>query len=105
MTINNYYEKIHQKEIENGALKLIDIDLFFQRIALEKKIYDDFELVEDLTIRNFRIVRQEGTRKVSRSIKHYNLQMIIAIGFKVDNERAVNFRKWTTQRDPPFLSW
>ena len=59
-----------------------------------KKIYDDSELVEDSTIRNFRIVRQEGTRKVSRSIKHYNLQMIIAIGFKVDNERAVNFRKW-----------
>ena len=59
-----------------------------------KKIYDDSELVEDSTIRNFRIVGQEGTRKVSRSIKHYNLQMIIAIGFKVDNQRAVNFRKW-----------
>ena len=59
-----------------------------------KKIYNDAELAEDSTIRNFRIVKQEGTRKVSRNIKHYNLQMIIAIGFKVDNQRAVNFRKW-----------
>ena len=59
-----------------------------------KKIYDDHELIEDSTIREFRIVQQEGTRKVTRNIKHYNLQMIIAIGFKVDNQRAVNFRKW-----------
>ena len=59
-----------------------------------KKIYDDHELIEDSTIREFRIVQQEGTRKVTRNIKHYNLEMIIAIGFKVDNQRAVNFRKW-----------
>lgn len=59
-----------------------------------KKIYSDSELEEDSTIRNFRIVQTEGSRQVSRDTKHYNLQMIIAVGFKVNNERAVQFRKW-----------
>ena len=59
-----------------------------------KKIYSDNELSEGATIRNFRIVQTEGTRQVSREVKHYSLQMIIAVGFKVNNERAVQFRKW-----------
>ena len=59
-----------------------------------KKIYSDSELEENATIRNFRIVQTEGSRQVTRDTKHYNLQMIIAVGFKVNNERAVQFRKW-----------
>ncbi len=59
-----------------------------------KKIYADSELEETATIRNFRIVQKEGSRQVTRNTKHYNLQMIIAVGFKVNNERAVQFRKW-----------
>ena len=59
-----------------------------------KKIYSDDELQEEATIRNFRIVQNEGNRQVSREINHYNLQMIIAVGFKVNNERAIQFRKW-----------
>lgn len=59
-----------------------------------KKIYSDSELEEDATIRNFRIVQTEGSRQVTRDTKHYNFQMIIAVGFKVNNERAVQFRKW-----------
>ena len=59
-----------------------------------QKIYADRELEEEATIRNFRIVQTEGTRQVSREVKHYSLQMIIAVGFKVNNERAVQFRKW-----------
>ena len=59
-----------------------------------KKIYADNELMPSSTIRNFRIVQIEGKRQVSRDIKHYSLQMIIAVGFKVNNERAVQFRKW-----------
>ena len=55
-----------------------------------KKIYADSELEEDATIRNFRIVQTEGSRQVTRDTKHYNLQMIIAVGFKVNNERAVH---------------
>lgn len=59
-----------------------------------RKIYDDNELSEGATIRNFRIVQTEGGREVSRDVKHYSLQMIISVGFKVNNERAVQFRKW-----------
>ena len=53
-----------------------------------EKIYRDGELTEEATIRKFRIVQQERTRLVRRSTLHYNLQMIIAVGFKVNNERA-----------------
>ena len=56
-----------------------------------KKIFEDSELEEDSVIRNFRITATDGK---SYDTKHYNLQMIIAIGFKVNSERAVQFRKW-----------
>ena len=59
-----------------------------------KKIYADNELSKDATIRKFRIVQTEGSREVTREVNHYSLQMIIAVGFKVNNERAVQFRKW-----------
>lgn len=59
-----------------------------------KKIFADDELQETATIRKFRIVQTEGSRQVSRDVMHYNLQMIIAVGFKVNNDRAVQFRKW-----------
>ena len=52
-----------------------------------KKIYADSELEESATIRNFRIVQTEGSRQATRDIKYYNLQMIIAVGFKVNNIR------------------
>src|SRR5699024_4835175 len=72
-----------------------------------KKIYADNELEENSTIRNFEIVQKEGNREVSRKVTHYNLQMIIAIGFKVDNERAVQFRKWANQivKDYTIKGW
>ena len=72
-----------------------------------KKIYSDSELEEDATIRNFRIVQIEGSRQVTRDIKHYNLQMIIAVGFKVNNERAVQFRKWANSivKDYTIKGW
>ncbi|MDR0332677.1 MAG: virulence RhuM family protein [Dysgonamonadaceae bacterium] len=59
-----------------------------------KNIFDDKELTEGATIRNFLIVQTEGNRQVQREVKHYNLQTIIALGFKINNERAVQFRKW-----------
>lgn len=62
-----------------------------------KKIFSDSELEEEATIRNFRIVQTEGERQVARSQKHYSLQMIISVGFKVNSERAVQFRKWINQ--------
>ena len=72
-----------------------------------KKIYGDSELAESATIRKFRIVQTEGARQVSRELVHYNLQMIIAVGFKVNNERAVRFRKWSGQivKDYTIQGW
>ena len=72
-----------------------------------KKIYEDNELEENSTIKNFLIVQKEGNREVTRNVAHYNLQMIIAIGFKVDNERAIQFRKWTNQivKDYTIKGW
>ena len=72
-----------------------------------KKIYSDSELEEDATIRNFRIVQTEGSRQVTRDTKHYSLQMIIAVGFKVNSERAVQFRKWVNQiaKDYTIKGW
>ena len=72
-----------------------------------KKIYSDSELEEESTIRNFRIVQTEGIRQVTRDTKHYNLQMIIAVGFKVNSERAVQFRKWVNQiaKDYTIKGW
>jgi len=72
-----------------------------------QKIFLDNELEENSTIRNFRIVQTEGSRQVERDIKHYNLQMIIAVGFKVNNDRAVQFRKWAGQivKDYTIQGW
>ena len=72
-----------------------------------KKIYSDSELEEDSTIRNFQIVQTEGSRQVTRDTKHYSLQMIIAVGFKVNSERAVQFRKWVNQiaKDYTIKGW
>lgn len=72
-----------------------------------KKIYGDNELTETATIRKFRIVQMEGSRQVNRDVIHYNLQMIIAVGFKVNNDRAVHFRKWSGQivKDYTIQGW
>ena len=72
-----------------------------------KKIYSDSELEPVSTIRKFRIVQTEGSRQVSREVIHYNLQMIIAVGFKINNERAVQFRKWANRivKDYTIKGW
>ena len=72
-----------------------------------KKVFSDSELEENSTIRKFRIVQTEGGRDVRRNIIHYNLQMIIAVGFKVNSERAVQFRKWVNQiaKDYTIKGW
>jgi len=59
-----------------------------------KKIFSDHELLEDSVTRNIRITASDGK---NYEVKHYSLQMIIAIGFKVNSERAVQFRKWVNQ--------
>jgi len=62
-----------------------------------KTIFDDTELQREATIKKYLIVKSEGSRDVKREVEHYNLQAIIAVGFKINNERAVRFRKWAGQ--------
>lgn len=71
------------------------------------KVFEDSELEKEATIRKFRIVQSEGQRQISRGVNHYNLQMIIAVGFKVNNERAVQFRKWANMivKDYTIKGW
>ncbi len=72
-----------------------------------KRIFDDGELSEMATVKKFLIVQEEGQRMVSREAVHYNLQMIVAVGFKVNNNRAVQFRKWSGQivKDYTIQGW
>ena len=87
-----------------AALYDVDVRTVNEHI---KKIYADGELTEQATIRKFRIVQTEGTRQVNRELTHYNLQLIIAVGFKVNNQRAVQFRKWAGQivKDHTIQGW
>lgn len=61
-------------------------------------IYEDGELDEASTCRNFRQVRQEGSRQVSREIPFYNLDMIISLGYRIRSVIATHFRRWATER-------
>ena len=61
-----------------------------------KAIYKDEELYEDSTIRKFRIVQKEGKREVSRDVLHYNLDIVISVGYKVNSKKATKFRQWAT---------
>lgn len=63
-----------------------------------KHIFEDGELSEAATVRNFRTVQKEGNRQVTRDIIHYNLDMIIAIGYRVRSQVGVHFRQWATAR-------
>ncbi len=87
-----------------AALYDVDVRTVNEHI---KKIYADGELTEQATIRKFRIVQTEGVRQVNREVTHYNLQAIIAVGFKVNNQRAVQFRKWAGQivKDHTIQGW
>lgn len=62
-----------------------------------KEIFSTGELQAEATIRKFRIVQTEGSREVTREVEHYNLQGIIAVGFRVNSEKATHFRKWAGQ--------
>ncbi len=68
-----------------------------------KTIYTTGELTKNSTIRKFRIVRKEGKRDVSRDIEHYNLDMIISVGYRVNSVRGTQFRQWATQRLKDYL--
>ena len=72
-----------------------------------KRIYGDIELERGATVKQYLTVQTEGSREVTRSVEHYSLQAIIAVGFKIENERAVQFRKWANRivKDYTIQGW
>ncbi|MFZ2975404.1 MAG: virulence RhuM family protein [Candidatus Moraniibacteriota bacterium] len=68
-----------------------------------KNIFNEGELDKIPTIRKFRIVQKEGNRGISRDIDHYNLEMIVAVGYRVRSEQGTQFRKWATERLREYL--
>ncbi|WP_172916828.1 RhuM family protein [Capnocytophaga canis] len=68
-----------------------NIGLHLKNIFLEEEL-DEFSTTED-----FSVVRQEGKRQVKRTLKHYNLDAILSVGYRVSSKRATQFRKWATQ--------
>jgi len=62
-----------------------------------KNIYEENEIPEGATVKDYLIVQKEGTREVTRKITHYDLKMIIAVGFRVKSQRGTQFRQWATE--------
>ena len=70
-----------------------------QNVSLHiQNIYEEEELYEDSTVKEYLTVQTEGARQVSRQVKHYNLDMIISVGYRVKSHVATHFRQWATQR-------
>src|SRR5690625_2065122 len=75
-----------------------------QNITLHiKNIYEETELTEDATCKKYLQVQIEGNREVKRKAKHYNLEMIIAVGYRVRSHRGTQFRQWATERLNEYL--
>jgi len=68
-----------------------------------RHIFDSRELDKDSTVRNFRTVQKEGRREVERDRPHYNLDMIISVGYRVNSKRGTQFRQWATRRLKDYL--
>lgn len=68
-----------------------------------KNIYAEGELDENRTTEDFSVVRQEGKRQVKRTLKHYNLDAIISVGYRISSKRATQFRQWATNVLKQFL--
>lgn len=69
-----------------------------------KHLYQTYELQEERTIRKIRIVQREGKREVEREVAFYHLDAIIAVGYKVNSDQAVQFRKWATKTLNEFIT-
>ena len=68
-----------------------------------KNIYNEAELKEEATCKYYLQVQNEGTRKVERKLNFYNLEIIIAIGYRVRSNRGTQFRRWATERLNEYL--
>ena len=81
---------------QSGMAELFDCTT--DNISLHlKNIYAEEELTPEATTEKFSVVRQEGTRQVRRTLEHYNLDAIIAVGYRVNSKKATRFRQWATK--------
>ncbi len=87
-----------------GIWKVLHAVLQFRPLNwLDSRLYTEGEIAPEATIRKFRIVRPEGNRQVARIIEHYNLDAILAVGFRVRSPRGVQFRRWAADRLREYL--
>ena len=96
-------EKGIEVRFENGDLWLTQkamsklYDCSSDNIGLHlKNIYNDLELDRNSTTEEFSVVQKEGNREVKRSVKYYNLDAVISVGYRVSTDRAIQFRRWAT---------
>ena len=97
------HDKGIQVRFENGDLwltqkaigELFNIDRTVVTKHI-KNIYSELELNEDSTSANFALVQKEGNREITRNVLFYNLDMVISVGYKVNSDRAIQFRRWAT---------
>lgn len=97
-----YYESETFWLSQRRMAELFDVDVRTVNEHLGN-IFESGELEENATIRNFRIVRTEGNRSVSREIAHYNLDVIISVGYRVNSPQATQFRIWATNTLREFI--
>ena len=109
---NNIILYQDDNEITRVSVRFADEDLWLTQSQLAEiycttqqnisqhvdNIYKDGKLSIEATNKKFLLVRQEGNRQVKRNIDHYNLDMIIALGYRVQSQVATRFRRWATQR-------
>ena len=69
-----------------------------------KHIFEDEELEPEATVRQFRTVQTEGSREVTREVEHYNLDMVLALGFRVRSPMAVRFRQWAADKLKEYIT-
>lgn len=101
-----------ENEVTRVSVRFADEDLWLTQSQLAEiydttqanvsmhitNIYKERELDENRTYKKFLLVRQEGNRKVQRNIDHYNLDVVIALGYRVQSQVATRFRRWATER-------
>ena len=97
------HEKGIQVRFENGDLWLTQkaigelYDCTTDNVSLHlKNIYNDYELDKNSTVEEFSVVQKEGNREVKRNILYYNLDAVISVGYRVNSDKAIQFRRWAT---------
>lgn len=97
------HDKGVQVRFEDGDLRLTQksigelFDTTRNNITMHiNEIYNSYELDESSTSKKFLLVQKEGNREVKRNVQYYNLDMVISIGYRVNSDRAIQFRRWAT---------